>query len=555
MSETLLQLENLSTRINTPSGEFFAVKEVSFAVHRGESYVLLGESGSGKSMTALSIMRLLPPPASISSGKILLAGQDIRALPEIEMRGLRGNRIAMIFQEPMTALNPVMTIGKQIAEGMRRHRKLNHQQAREKTCELLEAMKISDPVRRHDEYPHQLSGGMKQRVMIAMALACEPDLLIADEPTTALDVTTQADILALLKELMGSRQMGLLLVTHDLGVAAQMADTIGVMQAGAVVEENSRDEFFAAPVHPYSQGLFRALPSRSRKGRSLLGNVALGPAATTPKGEAAAPLLEVTNLSVHFPVRQGLFNRQVGLVRAVDEVSLRIQAGSTHALVGESGSGKTTLARAILQLIPSTSGQILFNGIDLSRLSGKALRRERRNFQIVFQDPYSSLNPRMKIGTAIKEGMQAQAIGATDTERNRRVDQLLELVGLPQDSSRRYPHEFSGGQRQRICIARALAVEPKLLICDEPTSALDLSIQAQIIDLLQDLQHRLDLAYLFITHNLAVVGYLADQILVMYQGRVIESGAAERVLGNPRHAYTRQLLAATPEIPEPRVFP
>lgn len=566
MQNPLLSLNHLSTKVNTPLGELLVVNDISFNVHAGESYVLLGESGSGKSMTALSIMRLLPPAASISGGQILLGEQNLRTLPELEMRRIRGNRIAMIFQEPMTALNPVMTVGRQIDEGIQLHRGFNRKQAKELSCELLNAMKIPDPVRRHGEYPHQLSGGMKQRVMIAMALACEPDLLIADEPTTALDVTTQAEILQLLKELLSSRQMGLMLVTHDLGVAAAMADRIGVMKDGSIVEENGRNAFFTSPSHPYSQALFQALPSRSKRGHGLSrGNTSatvLAAIDTKNQGRPAhahAPnepnknLLEIKNLSVHFPIKSGLLNRQTGLVKAVDNISISLQPGKTLAVVGESGSGKTTLAKAVLQLLKPTAGSICFNGTDLGQLSARELRQQRRYFQIVFQDPFSSLNPRMRIGNAIKEGMQAQNIGGNETERNKRVAALLNQVGLTEDSAQRYPHEFSGGQRQRICIARALAVEPKLLICDEPTSALDLSVQAQIIDLLQDLQQRLGLAYLFITHNLAVVEYLADEVMVMYQGQIVESGKVDDVLTKPSHEYTRRLLAAVPNIPEPGV--
>ena len=531
-----------------------AVRDISFNVRRGETYVLLGESGSGKSMTALSVMRLLPPAARVMEGRIEFDGQDLCEAPEIEMRKIRGNRIAMIFQEPMTALNPVMTVGRQIDEGIQLHRRMNRKQARELACDLLDAMRIPDPRRRYGEYPHQLSGGMKQRVMIAMAVACEPDLLIADEPTTALDVTTQAEILSLLRGLLNSTDMGLLLVTHDLGVAAEMADTVGVMQSGVLVEQEQRDVFFRGPVHPYARSLFHALPSRAKRGHSLSGRES--PHNPRPNQPAPAPptqLLEVENLSVHFPLRGGLLQRNRGVLKAVDDVSMTLQAGKTLALVGESGSGKTTLARAILQLQKPTSGHIRFQGTDLSQLNNAQLRRQRRYFQVVFQDPFSSLNPRMRIGAAIKEGMQAQNIGSGEPERDERVAHLLRQVGLEPESARRYPHEFSGGQRQRICIARALAVEPRLLICDEPTSALDLGVQAQILDLLRDLQAELGLAYLFITHNLAVVEYLADEVMVMLQGRVVEQGATERVLTDPAHEYTRRLLAAVPQVPQPEI--
>jgi peptide/nickel transport system ATP-binding protein len=414
--------------------------------------------------------------------------------------------------------------------------------------ELLAATGMADPARRYDEYPHQLSGGMKQRAMIAMALACDPQLLIADEPTTALDVTTQAQILDLLQSLQRARGMSLLLVTHDLGVAARMADQVSVMQAGRVVEQAPREQFFSAPQHPYSKALFAALPDFSRRGQSLSGTGAARPATPAPSSTTdAATVLDVRDVKVHFPIRRGLLQRAVGAVRAVDGVSLTLRRGRTLAVVGESGCGKTTLARAILRLLEPTGGSVHFEGTDLASLPPRRLRPLRRHFQIVFQDPYGSLNPRLRVTDIVREGLDALGIGPR-AGREQRVAALLARVGLPADAGERYPHEFSGGQRQRISIARALAVEPRLLVCDEPTSALDLSIQAAILDLLRELQAELGLAYVLITHNLGVVEYLADEVAVMYLGRIVEHGPAEQVLKHPRHPYTRALLAAVPQV-------
>ncbi len=614
----VLRVEHLTTHfVGEGRRRVRAVDDVSFEIHRGETFALLGESGCGKSMTSLSLMRLLPGNGRIVSGDVWLDGENLSLLPEAEMRRLRGRRMAMIFQEPMTSLNPVLTVGEQIAEVVRLHRGLRGGGVESAVLELLEAVGIPEPRARYREYPHQLSGGMKQRVMIAIALAGEPDLLIADEPTTALDVTIQAQVLDLLRRLQSESGMALLLITHDLGVVAEMADRVAVMYAGQLIEEAARDPFFAHPRHPYSRKLFESLPSIDKRERPLstiVGHVpsltsdfggcrfadrcdqswslcheavpgwfetvagqrarchllapGLGQGASAPpptdhrarEGEGPSsgravpssvddrPLLEVEGLEVHFPIRKGLLQRTVGHVHAVDGVDLRLGRGRTLALVGESGCGKTTIGKAILQLVRPTRGTIRFAGDDLSRLRGDALRRRRKDFQIVFQDPFSSMNPRMRVGEIIAEGMQALEIVTERREREAEVASLLDRVGLPADAARRYPHEFSGGQRQRICIARALAVSPKLLVCDEPTSALDISVQAQILNLLKSLQDETGLSYLFITHNLSVVAYLADEVAVMYLGRIVERGPVTAILGSARHPYTRALLSAIPVV-------
>ena len=508
---SLLAVRDLSVAI----GAAKPVDGVSFGIEAGETFALLGESGCGKSMTALSLMRLLPPVARIVGGEATFGGRDLFAIPESGMRELRGGGMAMIFQEPATSLNPVMTVGRQIAEVLDLH-----DGDRGRVVELLEAVGIPDPERRALEFPFQLSGGMKQRAMIAMALAGDPKLLIADEPTTALDVTIQAQVLDLLQELQRQRGMALLLITHDLGVAARMADRIGVMHAGKLVEVSEKRAFFAGPSHPYSRRLFESLPENLEK--------------TPPAGEQAPELLVADDIAVHFPIRRGLFQRVAGHVRAVDGVSLKVSRGRTLAIVGESGCGKTTAGKAILQLIRPTAGKVSLDGRDLTELAA-------RDVQMVFQDPFGSLNPRLRIGEIIAEGMRTLGIEGD-------AGQLLEQVGLEAGMTNRYPHEFSGGQRQRIAIARALAVNPRILICDEPTSALDVSVQAQIIALLKRLQDERGLAYLFITHNISVVDYLAHEVAVMYLGRIVEQGTAEEVLRGAKHPYTQALLAAVPKI-------
>ncbi len=598
----MLKVENLRLGFTSGRQLLVAVDGISFAISKGETFALLGESGCGKSATAQGIMRLLPAAGRITRGRVELDGEELLSLPEADMRKVRGARMAMIFQEPATSLNPVMTVGQQIGEVLERHLGLNENAATARTIELLQQVGIADPVRRLDEYPFQLSGGMKQRVMIAIALAGEPDLLIADEPTTALDVTVQAQILDLLAQLQVDRGMAILLITHDLGVVARMAHRIGVMYAGELVEVANREDFFRRPQHPYTQALFAALPEISRRGMALatipgqvpsLANMPAGcrfaercehvmpvcrehspewrqhsehgghkfrchwqatPTADEPghqakRGELHSPdkpFLEVSNLKVHFPIRQGFLQKTVGHVRAVDGISLAISAGHTLALVGESGCGKTTAGKALLQLIKPTSGSVKLGPHELVGMSAKRLRAARRHLQMIFQDPFASLNPRLRIGEIIEEGMAALGLENDKATRAKAVEILLVQVGLPAEAALRYPHEFSGGQRQRIAIARAIAVQPEILICDEPTSALDVSVQAQILNLLKHLQQTLGVAYLFITHNFAVVEYLAHEVAVMYLGRIVERGKAEEVLRSPQHPYTQALLSAVP---------
>ena len=583
-----------------------AVDGVDFDLRAGETLALLGESGCGKSATALSLLRLLPAAGRILGGEVCFDGRDLLQLPEAEMRSVRGSGMAMIFQEPATSLNPVLTNGRQIGEVLERHLGLCGAAARERALELLSAVGIADAARRLDEYPFQLSGGMKQRVMIAIALAANPRLLIADEPTTALDVTIQAQILDLLRRLQAERGMGMLLITHDLGVVAQMAHRVGVMYAGQIVEEAPREAFFAAPRHPYTQKLFAALPDPARRGGPLETIAGQVPAlsampggcrfaercphawsrcrdetpvwyeagqnhrvrchllaesgravASIPKSDVVAPmvappnssLLTVMDLRVHFPIRRGVLQRTVGQVKAVDGVSLELVRGRTLALVGESGCGKTTVGKAILQLIKPIDGQVQLEGRELTGLSRGELRPLRRRLQMIFLDPFSSLNPRLPVGEIIGEGMSALGVSSS-ADRADAIAALLQQVGLDAAAAHRYPHEFSGGQRQRVAIARALAVQPELIVCDEPTSALDVSVQAQILNLLKALQDDLGLAYLFITHNFAVVDYLAQDVAVMYLGRIVERGTVDEVLRSPRHPYTKALLSA---VPSPRL--
>ncbi len=592
----LLLVDNLVTEIGHGADALRVVDGVSFHVAAGETYALLGESGSGKSITALSLMRLLPDGGRIAAGTVQLDGQDVLALPERDMRRIRGGGMAMIFQEPMLALNPVIKVGTQIAEALALHQNLAGAAAWDAARQLLDAVGVPDAVRRLDAYPFELSGGLRQRMMIAMALAGKPKLLIADEPTTALDVTIQAQVLDVLQRLRAEQQMGMLLITHDLGVVAENADRVGVMYAGELVEEGARDAFFASPRHPYSRMLFEALPRPGDGGRlttipgqvpgfdSVLRGCRFAPRCPfviarcrvespewqalegqrvrchlaealparsergmtppTVPADTAQPLLQVDGLKMHFPVRRGFFQRTVGHVRAVDDVSLSIQAGRTLALVGESGCGKTTVGKALLRLIEPTAGTLSLGGETILAKNVASLRRQA---QMVFQDPFSSLNPRMRVADILLEGMDALGVGAARDRRDA-MTQLLRQVGLPDDAGGRYPHAFSGGQRQRIAIARALAVSPRLVICDEPTSALDVSVQAQILNLLKDLQDSLGLAYLFITHNLAVVDYLAHDVAVMYLGRIVEQGAAADVLRAPRHPYTQALVSAVPRI-------
>jgi len=543
MSTPLLRIEDLSIHFGPYDEPVKAVEHASFEVARGETVVLVGESGSGKSISALAAMRLLPHAARVVSGSVELDGTDLLAVSERQMRDIRGGRIGMIFQEPQSSLNPVLTIGRQIGEVLSRHKGMRGEPLRARAIELLKAVEIPEPERRYGEYPHQFSGGMKQRVMIAIAMAAEPALLIADEPTTALDVTVQAQVLELLRKQQRETDMGILFITHDLGVAYQMADRIVVMKNGGVVESGPRDEFYRAPQHAYSKQLFDALPSREKRQREGLDLTITNP----------QPVLEITDLKVHYPIRRGVLKRIVGHVKAVDGVNLTVHRGTTVAVVGESGSGKTTMGKGILRLLPVSGGSVSYKGRDLASLSAAEMRTYRSDLQVVFQDPYSSMNPRMMVADIIREGMVAQGIGGNRVAQEARVDELLRQVGLEPAHKFRYPHEFSGGQRQRVCIARALAVDPDVIICDEPTSALDVSVQAQILDLLRDLQQRLDLSYVFITHNLSVVAYIAHYVAVMYQGEIVEQGPIDAILDSPQHPYTQKLLAAIPKIGEPRV--
>nr|WP_230411683.1 ABC transporter ATP-binding protein [Denitromonas iodatirespirans] len=579
------------------------VDAVNLSISPGKTLALLGESGCGKSMTALALMRLLPTAGRIADGRVRYHGADLLALPEADMRRVRGGGMAMIFQEPATSLNPVMTVFHQIEEVLVRHRGLTGAKARTEATRLLAAVGIPDAERRLDEYPFQFSGGMKQRAMIAMALAGDPDLLIADEPTTALDVTLQAQVLDLLASLQASRQMGMLLITHDLGVVARMAHSVAVMYAGELIETGAREAFFAAPLHPYSRKLFAALPTPAGRRQPLetlagmvprldqrfagcrfaprcpsemphcatrippwfevegrqvrchlydpaLAKATAAPPVATPKAadearpEAAEPLLEVADLRVYFPVRKGVLKRVSGYVKAVDGIRLSLTPGRTLALVGESGCGKTTAGKALMQLVRPTGGSVRLAGVEQVGRHGRALRELRRQVQMVFQDPFASLNPRMRVGEILDEGMAALKIGGDLRARSERIDALLNRVGLDPAMRDRYPHAFSGGQRQRVALARALAVSPKVIVCDEPTSALDVSVQAQILNLMRDVQRSEGIAYLFITHNIAVVDYLADEVAVMYLGRIVEQGAREQVLSRPRHPYTAALLEA-----------
>lgn len=534
--ETLLSVNNLSVSFGSQENKSTVVDNISFSINKGETFVLLGESGSGKSVSALSTMRLLPPTANIDGGSIKLNNQDLLALPESKMRDIRGGRVGMIFQEPQSSLNPVLTAGQQIGETLIRHKGLKADELNQRVIELLNDVGIPEPERRMNDYPHQFSGGMKQRIMIAIALAAEPELLIADEPTTALDVTIQAQVLELLKTLQREKGMAILFITHDLGVTAQIADRIAVMRYGKIVEMKDKDELINNPEHEYTKKLFDAVPGWNKREKTEL------------QDTNAETVLKVQNLKVYYPIKKGVFKRTVGHVKAVDGVSIDIKAGQTIAMVGESGSGKTTMGKGVLQLIKPTDGVVEFEGQNLSELSAKAMRAKRTDIQIVFQDPFSSMNPRMMIKDIIEEGMVVQNIMPNKQERLARIDELLTQVGLEPEHKYRYPHEFSGGQRQRVCIARALAVEPKLIICDEPTSALDVSVQAQILELLKSLQKQYDLAYLFITHNISVVEYLAHYVAVMYKGKIVEQGTVDEVLFNPQQEYTKQLLAAVPRI-------
>jgi peptide/nickel transport system ATP-binding protein len=607
----MLEIHDLEVGLDSESGLVRAIDGLRLSMHRGETFALVGESGCGKSMTALALMRLLPENGRVLAGRIDLEGTDTLGLSELAMRDVRGGRIGMIFQEPSTSLNPVMKVGDQIVEAIEAHTELRGDAARAKAIDWLRRVGIPEPERRIDEYPFRMSGGQKQRVMIAMTLATEPEFLVADEPTTALDVTIQKQILDLLRDLQREQGMGLLLITHDLAVVSGMAQRVALMYAGQIVEVASAAEFFRAPKHPYAQALLRALPDADRRGEPLTAIGGTVPALTqaftgcrfaprcasvmahcanTPpaldaltathsvrcllyakgasqstvvpvsvrpdvskgtRADLGKTLLEVKDLRVRFPIRKGFFQRTAGYFDAVAGVSFDIRAGSTLALVGESGCGKTTTGKAIVQLLRHQAvieGQALLQGKNLFDLDDDGLKAARRDIQIIFQDPYASLDPRMRVFEILEEGLVALRPEMDAAARRVHLEQLADQVGLRRESLGRYPHEFSGGQRQRIAIARALAVQPKLIVCDEPTSALDVSVQAQILNLLETLQRELGLSYLFITHNIGVVEYIADEVAVMQAGRIVEQGASDRVLGAPAHAYTRALLAAVPRL-------
>jgi peptide/nickel transport system ATP-binding protein len=599
---TLLDIDNLVTRFYTEDGVVNAVDDVSLEIHEGHTLGIVGESGSGKSVTSFSIMRLLAGTGKIDHGRISFLGKDLVRLPEPEMRRIRGKEISMIFQEPMTSLNPVFTAGWQVMEAIMLHQKVSKAEARKRTIELFREVGMPEPEQRVDSYPHQLSGGQKQRVMIAMALSCNPKLLIADEPSTALDVTIQAQILDILRELRDSRGMSILFITHDLGVIAEIADEVAVMFQGKIVEQGKVLAIFENPKHPYTKGLLACKPRLETKyktlptvadfmevsgegptlkivekqmtperlkqlttqgrGRMLHPKTQLKAMGhpwedgryledTTTVAEGTRPLLSVKDLKVHFPIRRGIFLRTVGHVKAVDGISFDIYRGQTLGLVGESGCGKTTAGRAILRLIEPDAGQVLYDGTDLAQLSGSDMRRMRRKMQIIFQDPYGSMNPRMTIESAVTEPMYIQKIGKNAADRRDRAVALLEEVGLKAEHLRRYPHEFSGGQRQRICIARCLAVDPEFIVCDESVSALDVSVQAQVLNLLKRLQTKHGLTYIFISHDLSVVKFMADMMAVMAPvnggGKIIEFGPSDDIYKHPREEYTRRLIDATPK--------
>ena len=538
MNEQLLHINNLSVSFITGETEFEAVKNVSFHVNKGETVGIVGESGSGKSVTARSIMRLLPsPPSYLKGGDIVFNGQNLVELSEKELQAVRGRDISMIFQDPMTSTNPTIRIGDQIAEGLMKHQQLSKKQAYDATIDMLKQVGIKNAEERYKQYPHEFSGGMRQRVMIAMALACNPSLLIADEPTTALDVTIQAQILRLMKKMQQRLGTSIMLITHDLGVVAGMCDRVIVMKQGEIVEQGSTEDIFSNPQHPYTKRLLNALPKLHEKKEPK-------PPLSIDDLDPNRPIVEVRNLKKHFALGKN------EIVKAVNDLSFAIYPGETLGLVGESGSGKSTTGRTILQLHEPTDGDVLYNGIPVTRLTKPELKKLRRHMQIIFQDPYSSLNPRKKVLDIIGEALDIHKLTKTKDERRARVEELLQLVGLPKEHALRYPHEFSGGQRQRIGIARALAVEPKFIVCDEPLSALDVSIQKQVVDLLKDLQQRLGLTYLFIAHDLSMVKHISDRIAVMYSGKIVELAESEELYANPQHPYTQALLRSIP-IPEP----
>ena len=556
--DLVLDVSDLSIAIDHDEQLKFAVQHLALTVHRGETFALVGESGSGKSMTALALMRLLPEALQVVQGDVLLDGQNINALTELAMQQVRGARVSMIFQEPGTSLNPVMRIGDQLLETIEAHTALRGQAARDRAIHWLTRVGIPEPEQRIDHYPFQFSGGQKQRIMIAMALAAEPDLLVADEPTTALDVTVQAQILDLLADIQKELGMAVLMITHDLAIVYQVADTVALMRHGEIVETAPAAEFFKSPKHPYARELFDAIPTFDKRGSPLSAvgqqeqqGVEVDPSGQSKAVDQTSPVLSIKDLRVGYPIRRGWLRRLVGVTQVVDGVNFELSPGQTLALLGGSGCGKTTVAKTLLRLLDGTAiitGQAKLSGEDLFAAQGSALKKLRTQIQIVFQDPFASLDPRMRVGDILQEGVAALLPDLDAAARQKRVLDLLDRVGLPTDASTRYPHEFSGGQRQRIAIARALAVQPKVLILDEPTSALDVSVQAQILDLLNDLQRETGMAYLFITHNFGVVEYFADDIAIMDAGELVEMGTAASVLQNPQHKVTQRLLDAVPRL-------
>ncbi|PCH70006.1 MAG: ABC transporter ATP-binding protein [Bacteroidetes bacterium] len=576
----LLQVNNLAVEFRTEDGIVKAVDNSTFFLNKGETIGIVGESGSGKSVTSLSIMRLIPdPPGKITEGEIIFNSKekgdiDLLKLSEKEMRSYRGNEIAMIFQEPMTSLNPVFTCGDQVSEAIMLHQHLTNQEATVKTLELFKEVELPRPEKMLDSYPHQLSGGQKQRVMIAMAMSCNPSILIADEPTTALDVTVQATILDLMRNLRDEYDMSIIFITHDLGVIAEIADRVIVMYQGKIVEQGKVYDIFSNPRHPYTKGLLACRPPLDKRLYVLPtvsdfmqvdaeGNLVeikktvdetINELIITKEQTAARhkklferePILKIEGVKTYFPIRKGLFSRITSHVRAVDDVTFEVYPGETLGLVGESGCGKTTLGRTILRLIEPTDGEIIYKGKDLARLTPKELRNIRKDIQIIFQDPYSSLNPRLTIGAAIMEPMQVHKIYTSDVERKSKVIELLERVNMSAIHFNRYPHEFSGGQRQRICIARALAVNPSFIICDESVSALDVSVQAQVLNLLNELREEFGFTYIFISHDLSVVKFMSDRMIVMNNGKIEELGLADEIYANPGTEYTEHLIRAIP---------
>lgn len=539
--EPILQVKELSVSFQSRGEEVQAVQGVSFEIHKGETLGIVGESGSGKSVTARSIMRLLPsPPSFIKEGEIVFLGENLVHKTEKEMEHIRGRDIGMIFQDPMTSLNPTMTIGTQIAESLIKHQHLSKKEAETQAMDMLKLVGIRNSEARYHQYPHEFSGGMRQRVMIAMALACRPALLIADEPTTALDVTIQAQILNLMKTMQQRFGTSILLITHDLGVVAGMCDRVVVMKDGEIVETGTTEEIFANPRHPYTLKLLHALPRLDEKKK-----VKPAPLVLT-RSDNDRPFIEVRSLKKYFDLGKG------NILKAVNGVSFHINRGETLGVVGESGCGKSTTGRTILRLHEPTGGEVLYDGMSINRLSAKEMKIMRRYMQMIFQDPYASLNPRLRVLDIIGEALDVQKLAGSKLERQKRVEELLDMVGLDPSFAMRYPHEFSGGQRQRIGIARALAVNPQFIVCDEPLSALDVSIQAQVVKLLEELQHRLGLTYLFIAHDLSMVKHISDRVAVMYMGKIVELAESEELYANPLHDYTKTLLAAIP-VPDPRI--